>query len=373
MIEIMSLNHFFDKPKRSVMKSKNLFQIAIFAFVCLALATSCVKEGPMGLAGKDGEDGLDGKDGVDGNVTCIVCHTTAFKEAVISQYNVSQHAAGAATARSTSNQCAPCHSHEGFLEVTVTGKDTTWAGVAHPSNINCETCHSSHKSFDFKKDGPDYALRTTKAVDLMLYTDPTKVLDFGNNSNLCANCHQPRNSYRVPGESGETTYSITSSRFGPHHGTQATLLEGIGGYNVAGAVSYPGTKSHPHRTAGCISCHMGDYKDGAGGHTWKPSLANCKSCHSSAGSFDLNGVQTEVEKLVADLKTALISKGVLDASGNLTKPGGKTISATNPLVLPVQQAGAYWNYMTIVEDRSEGVHNPAYIKALLKNSIQALQ
>jgi len=355
------------------MDSKKLSGIPVIFLMLLFFLASCVKEGPMGLAGADGVDGKDGKDGAEGTAACLVCHNVTTKNAVIAQYATSQHAAGVATARSTSNQCSVCHSHEGFLEHVVTGKDTTYAGVLRPTDIDCETCHATHNTFNFTKDGPDYALRTVKPVDLMLYTDHTKMIDFGNTSNLCVNCHQPRNSYRVPGESGEATYAINSSRFGPHHGPQSTLVEGIGGYDITGSTPIPGTKSHPHRPGGCVGCHMGDFKDGTGGHTWKPTLASCKSCHTTATGFDINGGMTEVEKLVTDLKNALIAKGVLDAAGALTKPGGKTISATNLLVLPVKQAGAYWNYITVVEDRSSGVHNPKYIKALLKNSIEALK
>lgn len=362
----MNLNHI-------VMSFRNLSGMATLVFSVLFILSSCVKEGPMGLAGADGVDGVDGKDGKDGTAACLVCHNVTAKSAVVAQYDVSQHAAGVATARSTSNQCAVCHSHEGFVEYTVTGLDTTYVGVAHPTDIACNTCHSTHNTFDFAKDGQDYALRTVAAVDLMLYTDHVKKIDFGNTSNLCANCHQPRNSYRVPGEGGETTYSITSSRFGPHHGPQSTLVEGIGLYDVAGSMPIPGTKSHPHRDGACVSCHMGDFKDGTGGHTWKASLNNCKSCHTSATSFDVNGGQAKIAALITDLKNALIAKGVLDAAGNLTKPGGKTISATNPLVLPVHQAGAFWNYITLIEDRSNGVHNPAYIEAVLKNSLESLQ
>lgn len=355
------------------MRIKNFAGFSFITLSMLLAMVSCVKEGPMGLPGADGTDGIDGKDGKDGTATCLVCHNTTTQNSILAQYKTSQHAAGAATARSTSNQCSVCHSHEGFLEHVVTGSDTTYAGVAHPTNIDCATCHSKHGTFDFSADGPDYALRTVASVDLMLYTDHVKKIDFGNTSNLCANCHQPRNSYRVPGEGGETTVSITSSRYGPHHGPQSTLVEGIGLYDIAGPSPIPGTKSHPHRTGSCVGCHMGDFSNSTGGHTWNPSLASCKTCHSSATSFDVNGGKTRVAGLINDLKNALVAKGVMDATGNLTKPGGKTISASNPLVLPVKQAGAFWNYITLIEDRSTGIHNPKYIEAVLKNSIEALK
>ncbi|MFN2128274.1 MAG: hypothetical protein ACK2TU_10490 [Anaerolineales bacterium] len=36
-------------------------------------------------------------------------------------------------------------------------------------------------------------------------------------------------------------------------------------------------------------------------------------------------------------------------------------------------AEAYYNWIGIEEDRSEGVHNPNYVEALLENSIEALE
>ena len=36
------------------------------------------------------------------------------------------------------------------------------------------------------------------------------------------------------------------------------------------------------------------------------------------------------------------------------------------------QAEAAWNYLLIMEDSSNGVHNPSYTKALIKNSIEVL-
>ena len=63
--------------------------------------------------------------------------------------------------------------------------------------------------------------------------------------------------------------TITSSHWGPHHGPQASMLAGAGGFEFDG-YSYP---SSPHTglvADGCVACHMaapqGNY---AGGHTWR--------------------------------------------------------------------------------------------------------
>ena len=68
-------------------------------------------------------------------------------------------------------------------------------------------------------------------------------------------------------EKGE--FKITSSRFGPHHGPQGTLLQGVGAYEGSGAAAYPAKVSSTHVSGGaCVTCHMGDKENAEGGHDW---------------------------------------------------------------------------------------------------------
>ena len=46
---------------------------------------------------------------------------------------------------------------------------------------------------------------------------------------------------------------------------------------------------------------------------------------------------------------------------------------SNTGIFPTAAAQAAWNYKTLEEDQSKGTHNPGYSKALLKNSLEALQ
>jgi hypothetical protein len=43
-----------------------------------------------------------------------------------------------------------------------------------------------------------------------------------------------------------------------------------------------------------------------------------------------------------------------------------------PATLSADEAGAYWNLLMVDNEKSLGVHNPGYVRALLKNSIQSL-
>lgn len=298
----------------------------------------------------------EGPAGQDGDETCVECHNSANMSLKSSQYEMSGHAAGEFVGYAGGRKsCARCHSNEGFLETQKTGRDTTAFDIAIPTRISCETCHSgTHKTFDQETDGKDFKLTNDSPVTPII--DETVSMDFGGSSNLCANCHQPRRGGPEADENG--MFKITSTHWGPHHGPQSTYLAGIGGAEVSGSASYGTPQSTSHAAAGCVACHMGDVESAEGGHTFNPTVAACTACHTDATSLDIAGVQTEVHDLLEELKGILEAKGVLDAEGHVV-----------PETYTVDLAAAYYNYIGIEEDRSLGVHNPAYIKALLTNTI----
>ena len=144
--------------------------------------------------------------------------------------------------------------------------------------------------------------------------------------------------------------------YGPHHGPQANFINGFGGYEFGADLSTSGT----HESGSdCVSCHM--HADGAetGGHTWAVGIEACTGCHTGATDFDVNGAETEIEGLIEDLKAALITAEMLDADGH----------AIEEVSHQADSVGAMWNFLLIEEDASIGIHNPAYAKALLNNSL----
>ncbi len=198
-------------------------------------------------------------------------------------------------------------------------------------------------------------------------------VDFGN-GNLCINCHQSR-PYEVPVIGSDST-AITSSRWGTHHGPQSALVFGLGGFEIAGSESYPEQGSgHASVIAdGCITCHMAEaFGNSAGGHTFnmtyqyhggtEPNVVSCTVCHAGAEDFNLNGSQDEILALLHELEDLLIQEGVLNPNSGLWNTG----------TYPTNVAGAALNYRFIEEDRSLGVHNYKYAKALLTNAIEAIQ
>ncbi len=334
-----------------------------FSLLMLVFIISCVKEGPQGPAGANGVDGVDGVDGTDGTAQCSSCHasnTDLFAKQV--QFENSIHRIGGNFERN-STSCAICHTHEGFIERLETGALQTAMPITDPTPINCRTCHMIHETFDIS----DYDLRTTEPVELI----NGGTVDFGT-GNLCINCHQSR-PYDIPDMANDST-EIVSSRWGTHHGPQSALVFGLGGFEVEGSLPY---ESSPHKdliTDGCISCHMAPaFGDSGGGHTFNmryeshgdqvPNIIACTPCHSGAEDFNINGAQEDIEMLLTQLGSKLIEEGVLNPNTGLWNRG----------TYPTKLAGAALNWIYIEEDRSMGVHNYKYAKALLTNSLESLE
>jgi hypothetical protein len=357
------------------------------------------------ITGADGLDGIDGIDGVDGTASCVACHSASHRDPINDAYALSAHGNpsilwnGQSLPEYTNRTyCTQCHSNEGYVEYQETG--AIQAAYAIPTALSCTGCHSDHETFDFENDGQDYALRNIEPLQLMV--DDTYHIDYGNTSNACISCHQPRRF--GPTDDGFGTFTVTSSHWGPHYGAQSTVLEGIGGALIAGSMGYPGIASAAHRTgASCVSCHMGETTDTSdGSHTMVPTENACTTCHS-------NGVPTEVSGLAADLITlaGLLENVVgweyqyeVDINGDLVEDingdpiivldingdpvtlevigilvGGSpnTGSFGEGATFTIIEAQAAWNYRYLYQDHSQGIHNPDYAKALIVNSIEALQ
>ncbi len=378
------------------MKINRLFGL-LMILASAFLFVNCTSDpvpGPPGADGIDGIDGIDGTDGVDGTASCVSCHANSTREPIFEAFALSAHGAGGTFARGSRADCAQCHGSEGFIDyVTMGAIDTTGLlpnGVAPKYDpampVSCNTCHDSHRTFDFENDGPDYALRNPDPSDLVLA--PSITIDFGDASNNCITCHQPRNSYEIPAINADGTYQVKSTRFGPHHGPQSTMLEGILGAEIAGMESYPARGSATHRTgSSCVQCHMGDAADvDEGGHSWAYVEALCIQCHGA--------VPGEANGFTADKNTLLALLNNVEGQAVLLDEDGDPVYDENGDLIPVEgtvtgillpngrsqygifsdvAAMAAWNYKTVDEDQSRGIHNPDYTKALLKNSIEALQ
>lgn len=396
---------------------KNQARLVIILFSAAFVLYAC--EGPMGPAGADGSDGKDGKDA---NETCKLCHNSTGVDAKAIEYEHSLHFAGEAFEEGTRNNCAPCHSHQGFIDVVkkntpativVNATDPTkyvnnyvasTSALALPGPISCFTCHSSlHTNYAATEFLP---LTTTAAVPMTMWGG-AKTINFTQaSSNLCAKCHQPR---PITASSGKlidyakliseptATYNMSSVsyRTGVHYGTHAAMASGTGGIEFG--TGY--TNSDHKAGASCVDCHMATPSGMSGGHSFSSAsnFAGCNTtgCHTnmSATSTLLTTAQADITAKLAELATKINALGnghdilqkdpvdnqyhgyfdIWDRSANPTGYWKNTDGTNIPFpALTNAQFGAILNYQLVVRDASKGVHNYPYIKKLLENSIAAI-
>lgn len=351
---------------------KLLSFVMIFASSLMFIqCTSDPIAGPQGLAGIDGINGNDGADGVDGNTACLQCHgqeagsISSSIDLANAAYSTSGHATGGAYARGTSSGCAECHSQEGYIQ-KMTGQAVT--GTAFPQPIGCKTCHDIHDPEKIEQGSTDFNLRNVAGITLKISTELGYDIniDYGNTSNACLSCHQPR---KISNKTLDKTllaeleqdaaYTLWS-HFGPHYGAQATVFEGIQGEEIEGDIAYPADGQSPHRTgSSCVTCHMGETNRGTGGHSWKTNKANCTTCHEDKAT-------TFFDEPMEELTALLFEQGVLKQNDE------GEYSPIEGVEMTVLQARAAWNWEMLHVDGSHGVHNPAYTKALLGNTIDAI-
>jgi hypothetical protein len=337
------------------MSKKMLVVVGLLLLAAFALTACAGSAGPAGPAGPEGPQGEQGEPGPAGesvsvaDLTCTECHNdTAVISGKKAAWDTSVHGTGTAAAYAGGRDgCTGCHSGASFSKMVAAGQTpATYDGDAvDVTHQDCRTCHQIHTTYT----GDDWALETTDAVSLYAFEDATYD---GGAGNLCAVCHQPR---RVI-EATDGIVNWSSSHYGPHHGPQSAMLLGIGG---AGEVEGKAAGHYSLVEDTCVGCHVGDNDN----HTFLPSVSACQECHADVENFDVNGTQTEVHALIAELEELLIANGLLDADGEVVT--GE---------YPEAQANALWNFIYIEhEDKSAGAHNPNYTKALLEASIAALQ
>ena len=367
------------------------FLLAILAGMTLVFS-NCTKEGPAGPAGTNGTagvNGTDGTDGVDGNATCLQCHTALKMDALAASFNEHKHVIGGSWARGTSGSCGRCHSEDGFIEYARSG---TEIGAAISTPLSCAACHDSHSSLE---DGIGAPMRAIGPAESMLLGDGTTYEHGG--GNLCANCHQARRgpasyygsednvfnrkftgddiaTYQAHGAVGPNgtkelvgdtlfvtfdvpfaTHTYTNSTHaGPHHGPQANMFAADMG-SVTGA---PFDRDHH---TDCAGCHLSNEEVGSG-HTFAPNIAMCNECHGDA--FDMQAEQAEIAARMHAVEVALEAAGAIHVADD----------GVHPMYASLETAkwNAFWNYMCLYEDKSEGLHNFDYAKQLLNQAETAL-
>ena len=247
-----------------------------------------------------------------GSEVCGTCHDGAHHP-TFTEWKTSLHAS-ALDARDMSShfttECLRCHSADYIFAASV---PETATPQDFKYGLTCVVCHDPHSEENA------FQLRA-------------KITD------LCSSCHNDEGA--APGQS-------------VHH-PNSNMYLGVGG------AQYPGKKytnsDHTSLEKGCAACHMytapfdATSNTAISGHTFKPRVEACQTCHSDATDFDRYGVQTQIHGLLDTLKAEL------DA-------------ATDNDKLTLSYQSALFNYGFCDAEGSYGIHNYKYALALLNDSI----
>ncbi|MGD0589726.1 MAG: hypothetical protein ABSA44_02855 [Bacteroidota bacterium] len=393
------------------------------------------KEGPAGPAGKDASIGaLEGYAPGIQCATCHSADSDTTYRVVARevQYATSEHAVGGDFARNTYD-CAGCHTNEGFYDrynrgfanetfnINAPSVEICTQGYPNATPPGCFTCHAPHQRGNF-------TVRDSGAVNIftLVAGQATQIWNSSAASNLCAKCHQPRMTSTFMWTSGTTpaswqpdpskinttdTAKIYTSRWNNHvSGEPTQTLLGTGGFEFAGYSNYQSsyhTTLINNKALGCEDCHMATVNSGDqnGGHTfWVRYLATGSTSPSyNVNGCNVSGCHTGLTASASDAhwgeratiigETAQLAKMLMDTSvtnkwsqkskipwvtvtaGTIVGDSTYGVNATGskPLIIaPAYKAGAIWNLQQIQYEKSHGIHNYKYVKALLDNSIAEL-
>jgi len=360
-----------------------------------------------------------------GNTGCTPCHAQEAFKYVVANNVPATFTLNAATGRYVNNYatvssaaygeigCSTCHS---ALHTTYGTADLAFTTVA-PVPM---TMWGGAKVIDLKADGgksnlcvkchqprPFTNALTGNVLDYVALATTTGVVFDGD-------------------PAGKTNIIKPSYRTHTHYGAIGAVYAGMGGVEFPGTLPY--TNSAHTQAASCMDCHMGTMVGRSGGHTFsaagKFDGCNVAGCHTTAitatnTTLWLNP-RNEIKGLLAALAAKLTVGGVEilnrngDSASNLwygitannydgylniydpiTNPTAQTYNASsfkyvgNPpatwsaeqkaynatlptLTLSYAQMGAIINFQLCLRDYSLGIHNFAYTKALLTNSIAKL-
>jgi hypothetical protein len=360
-----------------------------------------------------------------GNTGCTPCHAQEAFKYVVKNNIPSTFTLNATTGKYVNNYatvdssaygeigCSTCHNS---LHTTYGTADlafttvapvamTMWGGAktidikAHNGQSNlCVKCHQPR---------PFTNALTGNVLDYVALATTTGVVYDGN-------------------PTGATNIIKPSYRTHTHYGAVGAIYAGMGGVEFAGALPY--TNSTHTTVAACSDCHMGTMVGRSGGHTFsaagKFDGCNVTGCHTTAitatNTLLWLNPRTEIQGLLASLAAKLTVGGVEimnrngDSATNLwygltknnydgylniydpiTNPTAQTYNASSfkyvgtvpatwsqaqkdynatlpTITLSYAQMGALINFQLCLRDYSLGIHNFAYTKALLTNTIAKL-
>ncbi|MEJ2196911.1 MAG: T9SS type A sorting domain-containing protein, partial [Ignavibacteriaceae bacterium] len=225
---------------------------------------------------------------------------------------------------------------------------------------------------------------------------PVTIEKYGTGA-LCMHCHRSRRNAATYTEDPDNA----SSHYGAHHGPEADLLLGANAPifedKDGNIIEFP---SSPHAVAvvpgetqgnACVNCHMaGELADAegninlVGGHSWNMNdtegndhVEACAPCHGIIGDsfkdkkYYVNGnADLDGNGIAEGLQVEI--HGLMEELALLLPPVGEPEVSLNDTSLAIEIFKAGYVYLWIEEDRSFGVHNPAFAFSLLKAAIETV-
>lgn len=310
---------------------------------------------------------------------CGNCHTGSHNPN-FDEWQTSVHGNSLENHAAPISSCQGCHEGTGAA-IRLSGDLSTYfnggaierpAGDTTLTAIGCATCHDPHSA-----ENPDQ-IRTLADIPLVSANNISdNVISVGGKGKVCMQCHHARRSADTQLENGY-------AHFGPHGSPQADMLNATSAYTgVADAGFAWAAPTHLLIEDACVSCHM--YSRGYNasldppaikGHSFEPKEEACAKCHGEISDFDeimarddfdgngtIEGLEVEVDGLMAMLEAALIADG-LDTTGGESVAHALGDTARSTFI----QREAGYNLVFLQSDGSHGFHNPDYAVQLLQQS-----
>jgi hypothetical protein len=255
-------------------------------------------------------------------------------------------------------RCVACHTADGFRRVLVRGETLTASdagaiaarSLRREHGVSCDACHGSRAGGLFH--GSD--------------ANPLRLAK----EELCSACHN----------AATVTFADFRDRGTSVFHPQREMLAGTAGDAPPG-VPASAITAHSLLPGGCVTCHS-DSANGLASHDFRPDVATCTSCHAGLATFDrpargdydgdgaLEGIQHEVSGLLEAVKTALLADPMVAfASGRFDYAGAADHAMTGA---SLAQKRAVFNWTSVAEDGSRGVHDAARAVQLLQGSYREL-
>ena len=312
--------------------------------------------------------------------------------------------------------CIRCHTARGFAQYWDSGFSNIDKVYLDPvaktldkasAPLVCSGCHTSFKGAvrplpaGYAKVKSFYGYSTVsiapaKMVASLEFTD-------NKNSNICIPCHSQRAAgtgiKALFAQGAFKQYSVGTAMY-PHEAQPAAIVDGKGGYEFASAQGYQDRMRH---------IRIGNYGTGTGYNNTGITSGNCAGCHMTSAkthaleSVTYNATTGAIEGIASSLCVNCHPAGFtyqdiqkkkdnfnasVKALGSLLVQKGFTQDGTNVIAerkafdmsrgtknnaIAEKNIGAWFNwYLFNTADKSAYVHNPAYSRRLINDSIDWL-